>query len=499
MPVSPGLTQLPRKNSASGSWNGPVEMQPFEDQPGPAAPPPPAEPDWKRLHVASPVLSTITTAFRFWPVFLLLVFNEEGGGLPIALILIGAGLVALVVEVARFLRFDYRLQGTTLVVRSGVLVRRSRSVPADRIQQVSLNQKLRHRMFGLAEVSVEVAGAGNEPDVKLSVVAHSEATRIRIRLQDARRLQAAAPPEPDRVVYSQPNSDLLRWAAFSSPLFMVPAIGAAIGALGDAVDLERAWGWLPDGSQLWFAAMAALLGLVSATAINGARFYDMRLLRSDRDFRLTYGLFTNRQLEVPPDRIQALVTKLSLAGRFSRTVGIRVHNASSAGESTESYLPATPRQARADVVELLLPDVALDPPMQSHPPAALRRAVIRWAWPVTLASAIAMAFIRRPPTIALLLLIVPAAALGWRSWRVLAHGETAEVVVSRRGAVTERTTVAKLSRIQSVSVAANYFQRRLGLATVQVQVAQPLGRVTVRDMDAAEASELADRLLLRVG
>ncbi|MCP3975280.1 MAG: PH domain-containing protein [bacterium] len=444
--------------------------------------------------MASPLLSAITTALRFWPIFLLAVFNQ-GGGMPMAFILIGGGFVALAVEVLRFLRFDYRLQGTTLVVRSGVLVRRSRSVPADRVQQVSLNQKLRHRVLGLAEVSVEVAGAGSEPDVKLSVVSRNEAERIRLRLQDARRVGTEVPPERDRVVYSQPNRDLLRWAVFSSPLFMLPAIGAAIGALDDAVDVEQAWGWLPDGSQLWFAALAALLGLAGATAFNGARYYDMLLLRSDNDFRLTYGLFTNRQLEVPPGRIQALVTKLSLAGRLSRTSGITVHNASSAGESTESYLPATPRRSRREVIDLLIPNLELDPPMRRHPPGALRRSVIRWVWPVAVVTLVALALIRRAPAAALVLLVLPAAALGWRSWRVLGHGETPDVVVSRRGAITERTSIVKLSRIQSLSVAANFFQRRLGLATVQIQVAQPLGRVTVKDMDATEATALAARLL----
>lgn len=470
-------------------------MQPFDEVPDPSDPPPPREPDWQRLHMASPLLSAITTALRFWPVFLIAVFNEGGGPL-MAGILIGGGLIALTVEVVRYFRFDYRLQGTTLVVRSGVLVRRNRSVPADRVQQVSLNQKLRHRLLGLAEVSVEVAGAGAEPDVKLSVVALGEAERIRVRLQDARRTEAAAPPEPDRVVYTQPNKDLLRWAAFSSPLFMVPAVGAAIGVLDDAVDLERAWGWLPDGSQIWFVVVVALLGLAGATALNGARFYDMRLLRSDNDFRLTYGLFTNRQLEVPPGRIQAVVTKLSPAGRLSNTVGIKVHNASSAGEATESYLPATPRRARRELVDVLIPGVELEPPLHRHPPAALRRALIRWVVPVALVTVAAASVIRRAPAAALLLLVIPAAVLGWRSWRVLGHGETPDIVVSRRGAITERTTVVRLSRIQSLSVAANFFQRRLGLATVQIQVAQPLGRVVVKDMDAAAAAEMALRLLL---
>ena len=62
----------------------------------------------------------------------------------------------------------------------------------------------------------------------LSAVEQNEAERIRVRLQDARRAVGAAPPAPDRIAFEQPNGSLLRWAAISSPLFMLPAIGAVL-------------------------------------------------------------------------------------------------------------------------------------------------------------------------------------------------------------------------------------------------------------------------------
>ncbi len=455
-------------------------------------PPPPEEPDWKRLHIASPILNSLTTAVRFWP--LLLVALVDQGGPFLVIIIAGGLLAALAIEIVRYLRFDYRLAGTTLVVRSGVLVRRTRSVPADRVQQVTRNEKLRHRLFGVSELLVEVAGAGSEPEVKLSVVHAAEADRIRVRLQDARRTLGAPPPEPDRIVYNQPNRSLLRWAAFASPLFTLPAIGAAIGALGDVVDLERAWSWLPDGGEAWFLAAAGLVGLAAATAINLARFYDMRLVQADRDLRLDYGLLTRRKLELPSERIQALLLKLSPAGRLSATVGVTVHNASSAGDATNSYLPAIPIVDRGFLIDRLIPGVDVAADIRGHPPAALRRSLIRWTWPVGLGALAVWAGVRMASAGLLLLALIPAAALGARAWRVLGHGETRDVVVARRGAVRDHTAVIRKARVQSVSVAANWFQRRHNLATLRIHVAQPLGAVSIRDMDATDAAELAARL-----
>ena len=474
-------------------------MLPSDDLPPTSPPPTPAAPaaeqGWQRLHIASPILNGVATAVRFWPVFLIAVVNEGRG--IIGLLIGGAAIVVLAIEVVRYLRFDYRLEGTTLVVRSGVLVRRTRTVPADRVQQVSRSEKLRHRLFAVAEVSVEVAGAGTEPDVKLSVVAAPEADRIRTRLRDARRAVGATRPEPDRVIYEQPNDALARWAAISSPLFALPVIGAVFGVLGDAVDLDQAWGWLPDGSELWFIGVVGIVGLAAATAVTMARFYDMRLVQADDNLRLEYGLLTHRRLELPAERIQALVTKLTPAGRLSRTMGLTAHNASSAGEATNSYLPAVPRGDSSRVVAMLIPGLDLRTPVNGHPRAALRRSVLRWTRPVLLVTVVGWGAVRNVWGILLIFGLVPAAALGWRAWRLLAHAETTDVVLARRGAITEHVTAIRRGRVQSSSVTANWFQRRANLATLQIQVAQPLGRVAIRDMDATEAHDMAERLALR--
>jgi len=270
----------------------------------------------------------VSTATRFWPVFLVAIIDADVGLIAFAVLGIVVAVI-VTVEIVRYLRFDYRLEGTTLVVRSGVFVKQTRTVPADRVQQVSRNEKLRHRLFDVAEVLVEVAGAGSEPDVSLSAVATDEAERIRVRLQDARRPVGAAPPAPDQVVYEQPNVSLVRWAAISSPIFMLPVVGAAVGAFGEAVDLEQAWGWLPDGSEAWFLTAVGAIGLFAATAVNVIRFYEMKLVQTDTNLRLEYGLLTHR-------RLASLHGNLTAARRRSASLpsnGIRNNSRRAPGES----------------------------------------------------------------------------------------------------------------------------------------------------------------------
>src|SRR5690606_26142898 len=96
--------------------------------------------------------------------------------------------LAIVGTLARVLswsRFTYRVEGSELVVESGIAQRRRRVVPVGRIQQVDLQRKLQHRMFGLAVVRIDTAGTGGEAEVVLDAVGDEEATRLRSLLRSA--------------------------------------------------------------------------------------------------------------------------------------------------------------------------------------------------------------------------------------------------------------------------------------------------------------------------
>ena len=61
---------------------------------------------------------------------------------------------------------------------SGLLSRAARSVPYERIQDVSVEQKRIPRLFGLVEVKFET-GAGGGDDLKLAYLTEAEGDRLR--------------------------------------------------------------------------------------------------------------------------------------------------------------------------------------------------------------------------------------------------------------------------------------------------------------------------------
>ena len=82
-------------------------------------------------------------------------------------------------------------------MESGVLSRAARSVPFERIQDISLEQSLVPRMLGLVSVKFET-GAGGADDLALQYLTQSEGERLREVIK-ARREGAAdpLPADPD--------------------------------------------------------------------------------------------------------------------------------------------------------------------------------------------------------------------------------------------------------------------------------------------------------------
>jgi putative membrane protein len=140
----------------------------------------------RRLHLLSPVFFATGHARRLWPLALLLAARRQWW-----LLALGA-LILLAWSALEWLRRTWTLEGGALRLEEGVLSRKLRAVPFDRIQQVDLVRKPLHRLLGVATLRVETAGGGSAAEVDLDVVTLTEAQALRSTLLQA-KAQAAGP------------------------------------------------------------------------------------------------------------------------------------------------------------------------------------------------------------------------------------------------------------------------------------------------------------------
>ncbi|MFN7159757.1 MAG: PH domain-containing protein, partial [Erythrobacter cryptus] len=128
------------------------------------------------LSVAVGALGSIRSAI--FPA-IAIAFSGIGGSGRFAIAL-GVGLASIVIGSAisyiGWRRLTYTIGETDIRVESGVISRSARSVPYERIQDVSLEAKLLPRLLGLVTVKFET-GAGGGEDLSLQYLASAEGER----------------------------------------------------------------------------------------------------------------------------------------------------------------------------------------------------------------------------------------------------------------------------------------------------------------------------------
>src|SRR3712207_6118848 len=93
------------------------------------------------------------------------------------LILLGVLVAGAIYGTASWLRTRYWIDGAELRIDTGVVARQSRRIRIDRLQGVDIVQPLVARLFGLAELRLDVAG--NDREGRLAFLPRAEAEELR--------------------------------------------------------------------------------------------------------------------------------------------------------------------------------------------------------------------------------------------------------------------------------------------------------------------------------
>src|SRR5690606_30874074 len=89
--------------------------------------------------------------------------------------------LAVAASTVSWLVTGYHVVGRELRIYDGVLVRRTRTIPLERLQAVDVVRPLLARMFGLAELRLEVVGSG-KTEAPLAFLTVADAVALRERL-----------------------------------------------------------------------------------------------------------------------------------------------------------------------------------------------------------------------------------------------------------------------------------------------------------------------------
>jgi putative membrane protein len=464
-----------------------------------------AEVPWRALHPLSLVVNLLPTAWRTvrgaWPLLLALVVGQQQRGqdaADLSLLTLFFGMT-LFRTLSHFLTLRYRVAGGRLEVTSGLLLRQSRVVDPARIQNLSLERNLFHRLAGLVELRVETAGDASSNGL-LSALSVEEAERLQAELRalvsasrgaagaEAGAGGAAAGADgPSPVGEDGPVTPLVRAGPLELLAYGFTQRTVGTVAVLTAVALELLGRMGPEGAaQVRFAARPAVLGAALVLAFGASWFWSAgnALLRHwgfvleavGGRLRTREGLFTTRTVEIPLAKVQTALVALPWLRRSMGFGSVLVETAALGfGEGparpAEGVVPMVPVAELPRVVGVAIPEaqgVDLAGPWVPAAPLALLRAVVGRALRYAAVLGV-LGFIARPEGFYALLavpLAVPVAALDWR-----AHGYrlTAGLVMVRAGFFRRSILLMPRRRIQSVHLTQSAVDRWAGLAWVTVR------------------------------
>ena len=466
----------------------------------------------RRLHPGTIALRIVVKAPQNIAGLVALSAAASKGGLLVmggvaALVLVGAALITWL----RWRSFTYCIAEGELVIAHGILHRNRRSIPFERIQDVSIDQKLLARLFGLARVRIETGG-GEADEASLDSVSLAEAARLRAVLRGGDApVAAVAEPVPAReVIFAMDTRRVLTMGLFGFSLVWIGVLFAAINQLGDLIGIDldgwRDWAGVA-GREAWalatplFALLAALIALVIGAISGIARTFfiehGFRLEREGERLRRVRGLTTRTEVVVSLRRIQlALIERGMVSGRLGWS-GLRLQTLGGS-DDVGGRQQVAPFAHDEEVTRVLAAaDYPAFDPLPLRPVAfghVVRAGLLRGGLPLIGVAAVSW-FV---PLAAFALLLVPipvtVALMARRRHRYAIIGDTLQVM---RGVLSKQAWIVPLRHIQSVSVTRSPLQRLLGIATVRVDTAgaKGMGRPDVSDLAVEDAYPLARALL----
>lgn len=404
-------------------------------------------------------------------------------------------------------RLTYTIGAQDIRVESGVLSRSARSVPYERIQDVSLEQKLIPRLFGLVAVKFET-GAGGGDDLSLAFLTEDDGEELRQLVRELRDEEAdgtavstkeaiAEPVEGDGApLFAMGPGRLFTFGLFEFSLAVFAVLAGLAQYASSFMDFE-VWDFdlwqsvIEDqGGQIGEIgqtgqALGALGGLIAVFVIGSltgmvrvfTREWGFLLERTARGFRRRRGLFTRTDVVMPIHRVQGVkIGTRFLRYRFGWHGLSFVSLAQDSGASSHVVAPFAKLDEIAPIVETAgfhLPDESADWHLASGRYMVdsafgnaffwLLLAVGGWIGATNYAPEWREFAAGIPLVIAGIAVMLSALA-----WRYQRHALDAKQVMATKGVLAPHSQIVTRMKLHSVEISQGPISRLRGYATLHL-------------------------------
>lgn len=421
------------------------------------------------------------------------------------------GFVLLVVAAVQWWRYTFVLDGDKLVVQRGIWRQQTLSVPLGRVQSVSLEQKLLHRIVSLVQVSLDTAGTETAEFI-IDAVDQPVAQALQRAVADFRQSSTAepggeagvavrSPPPPEQIILRHAPGRILRVALSQTPFAGLVLVVPVLAVADDAgqllpfdlptIDEPTAGPWL-----LWFVPLLLIVGLVVSVILNLVRVvltdWALTLRSTAAGLRRDAGLLSTTSVAAPVPRVQ--MVRVS-QGLLERLFSLHTLNLATIG-SVNLALPGCTIDQVTDVRRLALAESEGVDRLDGNvsPTEVFLRTRNSFVVAVILVAVL--------PFLIGWWSLLPFVSVPWiwartrREVRLRRWGMNSEAVADHREFLGWKRQELLLHKLNGVSVGQRLFEYKRGLATVTFSTAA--GSVSIGMIPLEQARQLRDQALYAV-
>lgn len=483
----------------------------------------------KRLHPLTLVYRLITTLpnFAFPIIFVMYGGNTEDW--IYILISIFIGFFILPGLILNYYYFDYSITGEEVIIRSGIFSKKERHIKIERIQNISVTQNFVHKILNIAKVQLETAGDATTEGVLDSVSkadAHhiKEVVRTYQNEKEAEKSGENTDPtsdegteitEDENVIFSMSLMDTIRYGA----LRFRPIVLAASAWLFSMASqfspnwtdqleqiLESGYKEYVKQMDIFMLVLYAVLGVFSILFISWLidilltvnTYHRFKLVSEKGKLLTSQGLFSTKISAIPLKKLQMMVIKSNPITRKLNFYRLDMQTAGfGGGEGTKAKSEtAIPFAKITQIKDIIFKIRGVELPFEFNKvsPKTIRRAAIRYLiYSIPFAVGLYFAF----DSFWILLVLVPIIGFAaFIRYQYRGYNVIGDQIFVKQGFWFQKISVIPIEKIQTLHKRSTYFQRRLDLATVEIDTAATVygNDASIIDIDEDKATEIFEEL-----
>ncbi|WP_077065136.1 PH domain-containing protein [Gracilibacillus massiliensis] len=384
-------------------------------------------------------------------------------------------------------------------LKKGVFVRNVSTIPFNKIQNVTRQTTLFHKIFRFTSVSFETAMDGADDTIKFDVVTKKHASFLTNLVQKDEaentdetdnKAESEERVEPDqetkefKTIHFEPTKRELWKASFTSLSFL--AIIPITAGLYDYVEpfLPKLEGFGESFLQSkWLIFLLSLIAVIIAVSFGVirtfARFGKYKISSNERYIYIDRGILNESNFAIEKRKVQGLQMRQTFMKRLFGLTEVTLISSASPGANDDnvnvnSLYPFLPISQAYSLIEQLLPEYQLKTNMTRLPKKALLVKLLRPSYVWLIATALLIYFKPKPFDIDIAWWIYSFVLLGLIILqRILDYVHTKyrideEQVQWWQGGLTTQMFVTKRQRIIEIATSQSLLQKLFGAATLQM-------------------------------